>query len=256
MSIEVANKMMALKDVIDDVHESGIEKGYSNGERYMWDAITNRNSKNRLTTYMFYEYPYEEFNPPYAIICKNYTAKSMFASAYKLKKIKKGTLDFGGKGCYSGSRTSTSSGLTMLFHNCTSLEEIEDIGLNEGSHYYTFGMCEKLRKIEKLCPRYDTIFTNAFTNCYALEEITFDGEIGRDINFLSCKKLNADSVKSIVTHLKDYTSESANQYKYTLTLNDETFNALEQADTTAEYNGEACTWAELVDNKKWNLVLY
>jgi hypothetical protein len=39
-----------------------------------------------------------------------------------------------------------------------------------------------------------------------------------------------------------------------VTFKTSAFNVLESEGSTAEYNGEACTWAELIDNKKWNLV--
>ena len=59
-------------------------------------------------------------------------------------------------------------------------------------------------------------------------------------------------MKNIITCLKDYTGSS--EYTYTVTFKTSAFNVLESEGATAEYNGIACTWAELIDNKKWNLV--
>ena len=60
-------------------------------------------------------------------------------------------------------------------------------------------------------------------------------------------------MKNIIEHLKDYNG-TTNEYKYTVTFKTSAFNVLEAEGATAEYNGTACTWAELIDNLKWNLV--
>lgn len=46
-------------------------------------------------------------------------------------------------------------------------------------------------------------YGSAFSGCSKLENITFEGEIGNDINFGSCTKLSEASIYSIRDHLSD-----------------------------------------------------
>lgn len=123
------------------------------------------------------------------------------------------------------------SSLTDLFSNAKYLVTIDEIAIrNEGTN----------------------TFSNAFTGCTALKNITFTGVIGRAISFSDCP-LSVESLKNIISCLKDYTGSS--EYSYTITLKSSAFSALEEEGATAEYDGVACTWEELIDNKKWNLTL-
>ena len=97
-----------------------------------------------------------------------------------------------------------------------------------------------------------TSFSGAFTECSKLKNIIFEGVIDKSINF-SASPLSVESIKNIVSCLKDFTGSS--EYSYTLTIKSSAFASLETEGATAEYNGEVCTWSELVDNKKWNLTL-
>ena len=58
-----------------------------------------------------------------------------------------------------------------------------------------------LKNIRKLIVTEATNFSVAFQNCADLENITFEGVIGNSIDFRQCKKLSADSINSIITHL-------------------------------------------------------
>lgn len=131
--------------------------------------------------------------------------------------------------------------------------------LNCNSTRYTsltdlFNNAKYLVTIDEIIIRNDgtNTFSDAFTGCTALKNVKFTGVIGRSISFSDCP-LSVESLKSIITCLKDYTGGS--EYSYTLTLKSSAFSALDAEGATAEYNGVACTWAELIDNKKWNLTL-
>jgi hypothetical protein len=97
-----------------------------------------------------------------------------------------------------------------------------------------------------------TSFNNPFVGCTKLKNVTFEGVIDKSIAFTPCP-LTVASMKSIISCLKDFTG--ASEYSCTLTLKSSAFSALEAEGATAEYNGVACTWEELIDNKKWNLTL-
>lgn len=93
---------------------------------------------------------------------------------------------------------------------------------------------------------------SAFTNMSALKNLIVSGKIGYNFN-IGDSPLTKDSLKGIITALKDCTG--SNEYSYTLTVKSSAFSSLKSEGATAEYNGVACTWEELVDNKKWNLTL-
>ena len=116
--------------------------------------------------------------------------------------------------------------------------------------------CRYLVTIDKIIlpeEKYIPSFNNPFGGCGQLKNITFEGIIPKSISFSGCP-LTVESLKSIISCLKDYTGTTS-EHTYTVTFKTSAFNALEAEGTTAEYNGEACTWAELIDNKKWNLTL-
>lgn len=104
--------------------------------------------------------------------------------------------------------------------------------------------------IDKIICLSTTIFGTAFSTSDKLENITFEGEIGLDINF-SVSPLTVESLKSIITHLKDY-SGTTSEYTYTLTFKTSAFEALEAEGNTSP-NGN--TWTEYIDDLKWNLTL-
>ena len=98
-----------------------------------------------------------------------------------------------------------------------------------------------------------TSFNSVFDSCSKLKNIVFEGVLDKSISFSACP-LSVASLKNIISCLKDYTGTTS-EYTYTVTFKTSAFNVLEAEGTTAEYNGEAFTWAELIDNKKWNLTL-
>lgn len=93
-------------------------------------------------------------------------------------------------------------------------------------------------------------FANSFYNCTALKNITVSGVIPSTINFSPCP-LTVESLKSIISCLKDYSTQTP--FTQTLTLKDSCKTAL-QADTeTVEFNGQSYTYFNLISAKGWNL---
>lgn len=90
-----------------------------------------------------------------------------------------------------------------------------------------------------------------FHGATKLVELNATGTIAKSITFAQ-NPLNTTSLKSIIEHLKDFSG--GNEHSQTVTFKSSAFSALEAEGATAEYNGVACTWAELIGYKKWNLV--
>lgn len=137
---------------------------------------------------------------------------------------------------------------TNAFYQCgaTDSKVVIDIGaydLNNTFRYAKF-VTMKIKIVEGANVK------TAFTNMSALKNLEVTGTIGKSFD-ISDSPLTAASLKSLITALKDFTGGS--EYSTTLTVNSSAFSKLESEGATAEYNGTACTWAELVGFKKWNL---
>ena len=144
------------------------------------------------------------------------------------------------------------------FAYCRNQERIPDMNIPVQYRYTnTYTNCY-VKKIDIIRVAETTLFSSTFSGCNYLEDVTFEGIIGRNISF-SASPLTLDCMKHIITHLKDYTGVTDDggtslEHTYTLTLKTSCKTALTDEGATAEHNGESCTWIELIDNKKWNLV--
>ena len=94
-------------------------------------------------------------------------------------------------------------------------------------------------------------FSNTFSNCKSLQKITIEGVIGRNISFASCSKLETRSLFSIIQHLKDYSEDTTNKGKYTLTLNDSSKALLARQGATSVFDGK--TYDAYIADIGWNL---
>lgn len=123
--------------------------------------------------------------------------------------------------------------------------------------------------IDKLVFSENTILASLFNNATALKNIKeVEGVIGTSVSF-STSPLTVESMKSIITHLKNCTgltdtSGNSLEMKYTLTLKDSCRTELETASFTdedkrvLEENGivfaDETTWTSVIGDLKWNLV--
>lgn len=118
----------------------------------------------------------------------------------------------------------TGGRLVYMFHQARLLEEIGTLDItNAGSDYHN----------------------TAFSFCDSLKKVTFTGEILYDIK-LDSSPLDVDSMKSVITHLRNY-SGTENEYKYYVRFKPNCWNALE-ADSVSP---TGTTWAEYVDSLGW-----
>lgn len=105
------------------------------------------------------------------------------------------------------SKVPRGASVTALFA-CSNLTEIPDMGLGRMNGYVNaFLNCEKLKKISVIRSSKATGYAYTFDGCYALTSVGFEGEIGKDIDFSSCTKLNKTCIKNIISHLYDYSKE-------------------------------------------------
>lgn len=92
-------------------------------------------------------------------------------------------------------------------NNCFSYSSITDTKVDIDASRATtnitnlFLSCAKLRTIKKLIVSENTSYTNVFMNCSALEEIRFDGTIGKSLDIHWSTKLSVESYRSIFEHM-------------------------------------------------------
>lgn len=89
--------------------------------------------------------------------------------------------------------------------------------------------------------------TYSFQNNVVLVDIRFDGFIWASLNMSPCSKLSIESMKDIISHLKDYAGTDK-EFTYTLSFHANRWKALE-ADSTAPDGG---TWQDYVGSLGWN----
>lgn len=113
------------------------------------------------------------------------------------------------------SKVPKGASVSALFAYCN-LTEIPDLGLGAvNKHLNTFLNCDKVKKIQIIRSARTTEYIYTFSGCSALTSVAFEGEIGRNVDFSHCTKLNKTSIKNIISHLCDYT-ENGGTYKLTL----------------------------------------
>jgi hypothetical protein len=244
----MGEKLTTIAENVPKVYDAGKQAESDD----FWD-IYQRNGELEDYRYAFAGYGWnkEKFKPKYDI--KPTRCDNMFAmhhngiEAYDLAEHleKLGiVLDF-------TKLEQLSTGRVFYYANVSRIPEINMQKL-DFTEFFNGCKAETIDKIICSTTKAQT-FGSTFTSCTNLKNIRFEGVIQRSISFSPCP-LTVESIKSIISCLKDFSGDATNDHKYTLTVKSSAFSALEVEGATAEYNGVACTWAELIDNKKWNLV--
>lgn len=209
-SIPFANLPSAINDV------------YTAGQNEMWDALQNYGTRTNYE-YGFSRWKCEYIRPKYKVFSNNRSIY-LFSHNYYLKKVEKQYFDLS-EG--SVSDTNSTGGHYYTFYNCSSLEEIEDIGMKAGYYNYTFNGCSSLHTIEVIRFNETTLVTSPFVGCTELQNITVSGTIGQIVNFSYCTKLSKASITSVINHLSNNASGKSITFSQT---------AVQNAFTTQEWN--------------------
>lgn len=142
---------------------------------------------------------------------------------------------------------------TASFCAYSMLKEFPDINIPATRYWEaSFRDCEQLESIKviRAAEGAGASFNIAFYRCFALKNIGFEGVISVDISFAQ-SPLTLESIISILTHLKDYSADTANKGKYTLTLKDTCKTLMAQQGAMVELGGK--TYDAYIADKGWNL---
>ena len=229
---------------VNEVYEAGRTKEWSD----FWDAFQQNGSRTNYAYAFAMGWDSKAFKPKYDI--KPSEASYMF---YKTNI----TGDFKEllENCGVVLDTSKATYMQFAFNNASDISHLPEISFESATYSSAriegvFMGCYGLNRIDKVI--YPTEkhqpTTNTFQSCKTLSYLRIGGVIGNNFNVSWCP-LDVDSVLSILTHLKDYSTE--NTGVYTLTLSDTSKTAMAELGAIAEFNNR--TYTEYLADIGWNL---
>lgn len=230
----------AMADGINEVYE----KGRDDRDLKLWQMMTNNGNRaggewDRLFAYT--DYTDYEFIKPVIIggsvdrLFYSYSGKS-FPKNLDLSTVTRATslCQWVRGGLYEEG--------TMTFYDMN----LPALGEYPSAFYNARG----IKKIEIIRVTDGTTFPSTFSGATYLKEVYFEGTIGQDISFAN-SPLIVDCVKHIISHLKDYSTDTSNAGIHTLTLHDNTKTAMANLGAIAEFGGK--TYDAYITDIGWNL---
>lgn len=205
-----------MADEIDAVYEKGKQAEYD----AFWDAY----QENGLPTYLGFMFAGagwkpETFYPKHNIVSNRYSCASMFYMFDYINRNIRTPFNLEERLNELGITIDVSQSFSpsqMFFLANISVVPALDFSTFTGMDY-VFYNADKITTIRKLKVNENASWSNAFTSATALENITFEGIIGKSISFADSPLLTTASVQSIIDCLKDLTGQAAQ----TLTLHQE-----------------------------------
>ena len=236
---------MSIADKLTTIAENE-QKVYEAGRKKAWDFIQNKG--NRIDYQKtFYGIDITDFYPEYNIKPKN--ASEMFRDTVGNTPIRYDLVERLAE-CGVEIDFSECTVATYAFY-CSAFTHLPVLDFRKAVTTTKYLGCghSGVKKIDKIILTEDgQSLLNYFGYATLLEEVEIEGKIaGDNLDIKNSAKLTLDSLKSILTALKDY-SGTANEYSYTVALRSENWAVLEADGATAP-NGQ--TWIDYVGNKGW-----
>ena len=246
----IAEKITRAKADYDEVYEGGKAKAFSEVEPInteleqilygkdtggrgfydeFWDGVQNYGNRTDYR-YAFFSSGFEYIRPKHKIVPSGQIT-SMCAECKNLKAIEKEYFDL--------SNISTTAKSEYTFFYCKVLTEFPDLGVPAQVSYAGWWQtCWALKTIEIVRVNENTAsFSASFLNCYALENVSFDGFIPKSLSFASSTKLSKASITNIIEHLSTTVSgQTATFSKTAVDTAFETSAGTGDGSTSAEWN--------------------
>lgn len=199
--MSIADKLTQVAENVSKVYEAGKKSEYD----AFWDAFQFEGSR---TTYnrAFYTWRASIFKPKYDL--KPERADYMFMDMFP---------EYSSKGGYSLVKALEDAGVTLDTSQCTNfsymfyysyVNEIGEIDTRSATSVNAIlSYARSVKKVERLILKDDgsQTLTASFEAAYALEDITFEGVIGKSIDF-QASPLSKVSITNIIEHLSDATT--------------------------------------------------
>lgn len=236
---------MSIKEKLEVITDKIYEKGKKDEHSDFWDVFQNNGKRVDYVQAFGVNsgagaYSDANFKPKYDI--KPTNATNMFRMS-KINKLKE-TLD----SCGIVLDTSNCSNCNYMFQTCSKLTHVPTMNFTKCSTLSgTFTYCENLETIDKiiLSTSGATSFENTFYSNNSLVNVEFEGVIGKSISF-AFSPLSIESMKSIISHLKNY-SGTSDAMKYTLTFNSDCWSRLNASELPDGFNA----WQVYVNSLGW-----
>lgn len=197
--------------------------GMTEKELAMWRALTFNGARKQYQ-YAFANTDYTGFVIPDGM-CKPSSTIAYMLYNYQGIEAPKG-IDCSG---FNGTNQTSQGNFT--FYNSPNLIKIYDMGIPAGILLNnTYSYCRKLEEIEIIRCNENTTFTSAFISCAGLIKVIFSGRIASDINLQWSTKLSLESLISLFSCLKVYSSDDADYCTKTITLSAESWALTESQD--------------------------
>lgn len=236
------NKIMNIDVTLND-------GDFDAGKKAEYDAFWDNfqlNGTRDIYQCAFWYWSSDCFYPKYDIVLRSSNGESMFRylDYAKYQKGENVYFDLAQRLEECGvvldiSKATQTSYMFSYAYNIIRVPELSFVSSTSASNM--FQNCRRLKTIDKLIlpSKENTLgFNNAFLYCNELENITFEGLICSDLDFVY-SPLTKDSMNNIIQHLKDYSAEGG-----THTV---TFKADRESMLTAEEKAVAT-------NKGWTLL--
>lgn len=240
----IAEKITRAKADYDEVYEAGKAAGSDSQYDTFWDAFQQNGTRTNYAR-AFYEnvgWNATTFRPKYDIVPKY--GGEILQAFYKTGDI--GDLNAILEDCGVVLDLSKCEELNGVFYGAgiTTLPVIDCSSCL--SFISTFGSNNMVSITEVRNVQETATFNTASFSALLLEEVRFTGTIGTSISFQEAPRLSVDSIKNIISHLKNYAGTD-DESTYKITIRSERWDALE-ASGSAPNGG---TWKDYVMSLGW-----
>ena len=205
-----AKKLVTIAEKVIAVFEAGKAQGGGGGSFYdnFWDSYQNGGKRtDYLYAFAGAGWNNSTYNPKHSPL--DMSGNGQMAFTYSLITDTKVPIDI----------TKASANISGMFNNAKKLVTINKIMVSEST----------------------ASMNSFFTNCSALENITIEGVIGKNINVQWCTKLTHDSLMSIINALQNKTNDTSGS-TFTLTIGSENYAKLTESEI------------EIARSKGWEVV--
>lgn len=245
----IANKLLRMKEDLDNVYEAGKAAGGGGGGDYydeFWDAFQqNGNRQSYLNGFSGHGWTDETFKPKYSMTPTRAGSMFIYCHIFDLK----GALERQGVTLDTSQATSVSS----MFTECwiQYVPTISTVSCTACTNLFSNN--SYVKSVECLVVREEggQTFNNAFLNCPALEEIRISGKFATNISFAQSTKLSKASIQSIYSAL--IIAGDASQYTLTLSLT--AVNKAFETSAGANDGSTSTEWQDLTTSTPWRTVL-
>lgn len=229
-------------------YNNGYAAGTKDENRAMWDAIQNCGEKK--VGYAFFRTPTwtdENFKPIHTV----YAGPGTFSDGVDNSStgIRCGMTDLRPETVGVDIDWSLCNNFNgLLIH--TPVKYVGVIDMRAAQYASTmFYNAKELEEVEKIIlPSTALSFGTLGFSAVSLKEIRFEGTLQTSVNFASISNLTLDSAKNILTHLKDFSTETGKEHTCTVSFHANTWTLLD-ADNTApggvswrDYVSESLCW--------------